>query len=141
MVQNEKPVHFAVLKLVGLIGIVVAVIGIVMVFRGFGDFESDKFMIGGFVSAIGIMMAFCGTVFGFQPELTRMSVKSAKYIQQENREDLKDIADVSADIMSDAVTRTAGAVKDGIDDTMFCKYCGAKIDSDSKFCKECGKEL
>ena len=26
-------------------------------------------------------------------------------------------------------------------DSMFCKYCGAKIDGDSQFCKHCGREL
>ena len=37
----------------------------------------------------------------------------------------------------------AEAVKEGFASngvkTMYCKFCGAKIDNDSKFCKECGK--
>jgi uncharacterized membrane protein YvbJ len=80
-------------------------------------------------------------VMGFRVELSKMMTKSAKYIQEENKEDLKDIASTTADIASDAITKTTKAIKKGVKGTKFCKHCGAEIDEDSKFCSKCGKEL
>ena len=47
-----------------------------------------------------------------------------------------------AEIKSGGVRTTAKAVKEGLTgvESVFCKHCGASIDSDSKFCKKCGKE-
>ena len=59
---------------------------------------------------------------------------------EENKDDLKHIADNTADIVNEALTKTAEAFKNGIKDTKFCKHCGAQIDADSKFCSKCGKE-
>ena len=75
-----------------------------------------------------------------QPSMKGLLPEADKYIQQENKEDLKDIISTTADIASEAVTKTATEIKQGIEDTIFCKHCGAKIDFDSKFCKKCGKE-
>ena len=88
----------------------------------------------------GLFLAITFLVIGFRPEITKMSMKSARYIQQENKEDLTDIVSTSADIASEALTKTVSAVKKGLATTMFCKHCGAKIDENSKFCKYCGKE-
>ena len=79
-------------------------------------------------------------MIGFRPEIAKMSTKSAKYIQQENKEDFRDIANSAADIASEAITKTTTAIKKGLEDKIFCKHCGEKIDSDSKFCSKCGKE-
>ena len=91
----------------------------------------------------GIACCMISTPFfflGFRPEITKMATKSAKYIQDENKEDLKDIVDTTADIAGDAITKTTKAIKKGLKDTKFCKHCGAEIDADSKFCSSCGKE-
>ena len=75
--------------------------------------------------------------------MSKLSVKTTKYIQQENKEDMTDIANTNAEIQSDAIKTIASSVKEGFsseDETKFCKHCGAKIDEDSRFCKECGKE-
>ena len=70
-----------------------------------------------------------------------IGVNVKKNIIDQNEEQLKDMATKQANISKDAVEITARAVKDGFtNDTIYCKYCGAKIDMDSKFCKECGKE-
>ena len=97
-------------------------------------------MIGGLMATFGLFIGVSCLVMGFRPEITKMSTKSIKYIQQENKEDLKDIISTTADIASEAVTKTTTAIKQGIEDTIFCKHCGAKIDFDSKFCNKCGKE-
>lgn len=138
--MNNKPKHFIIFKIIGLIGIILAIIGFVLTFVGFGDFESNNFMIGGFLTTFGLFIGISCLIIGFRPEITKMSAKSAKYIQQENKEDFRDIASNTAEIASEAISKTTTAIKKGLDDKIFCKYCGEKIDSDSKFCNKCGKE-
>jgi ribosomal protein L40E len=140
MSNNNKPKYFIVFKIVGFIGIILAIIGFILACKGFDDFESNNFMIGGLMATFGLFIGVSCLVMGFRPEITKMSTKSIKYIQQENKEDLKDIISTTADIASEAVTKTTTASKQGIEDTIFCKHCGAKIDFDSKFCNKCGKE-
>jgi hypothetical protein len=140
MSNNNKPKYFIIFKIVGFIGIILAIAGFVLTFVGFGDFESNNFMIGGLMAAFGLFIGVSGLMIGFRPEITKASTQSIKYIQQENKEDLKDIASNAAEIASEAITKTATAIKSGLDDKMFCKHCGEKIDSDSKFCNKCGKE-
>lgn len=67
-------------------------------------------------------------------------VKAAKYMIDEVEDDLTDIATKRANINKEGVEITARAIKDGLTDKLYCKYCGEKIDKDSKFCKICGKE-
>ena len=140
MNNNNKPKHFMVFKIIGFIGIILAIIGFVLTFVGFGDFESNNFMIGGFMGALGLFIGISCLMIGFRPEITKMSTKSAKYIQQENKEDFRDIASNTADIASEAITKTTTAIKKGLDNKIFCKFCGEKIDSNSKYCNKCGKE-
>ena len=140
MSNNNKPKYFIIFKILGFIGIILAIAGFVLTFVGFGDFESNNFMIGGLMATFGLFIGVSGLVIGFRPEITKASTQSIKYIQQENKEDLKDIASTAVEITSEAITKTATAIKTGLDDKMFCKHCGEKIDSDSKFCNKCGKE-
>ena len=139
--MNNQPRHFLIFKIVGVVGIVVAVTGIILTIVGFGDFESNKFMVGSLLGAFGSMVASVGLTMGFSPEIAKIKAKSARYIQEENKEDLTAIANNAAEIMSDAVSKTSGAIANGVQKTMFCKHCGAKIDADSTFCSQCGKEL
>ena len=137
----KKPFIFLILKIVGIVGIGLGIFGLVLAINGFGDFESNNFMIGSFVATFGIFVGIFGLVIGFRPEISKMAAKSARYIQEETREDLTAMASTSAEIVEDAVTRTASAVREGLTgDTVYCMHCGAKIDADSKFCKSCGKE-
>jgi hypothetical protein len=52
----NSPRHFWIFKIIGVIGAVATVTGIVLTVAGFGDFESNNFMIGSFVAVIGVMM-------------------------------------------------------------------------------------
>ena len=141
MGENKKPKHFLIFKIMGVVGILLALGGIVLTVSGFGDFETNNFMIGGMMLVFGFAMASTGCILGFAPEMSKMATKTAKYIQSENKEDLQDIATGAAEIKEEAVTKTARAIKKGLkDDTMFCKHCGAEIDADSTFCNKCGKE-
>lgn len=138
--NNKSPKHFLIFKILGVLCAVVAIIGLVLSFIGFGDFENDNFMLGGLLFVFGMFLAISFLIIGFKPEITKMSTQSIKYIQEQNKENLTDIANTTADIASGAITKTTQAIKKGIKDSAFCKHCGAEIDSDSKFCKSCGKE-
>ena len=139
--MEKKPGHFLVFKIIGFIGVAIAVIGLINLFNGFGNFGSNNFLVGMFMMPIGFFIGFTFLMLGFRPEISKMATKSVKYIQQENKEVLKDIASTNAEINSDAVTTTARAIKEGLKNTIFCKHCGKEIDADSKFCRYCGKEL
>lgn len=138
--MNNKPKHFLILKIVGFLGLAVAITGFVLVFTGFNDFESNNFLIGSFLVPFGFIATGIGIAIGFSPEIAKMKAKSTKYIQEQNKEDLTSIASINADISSESVTKTTKAIKKGLTETMYCKHCGAEIDKDSKFCKDCGKE-
>ena len=137
----KKPISFLIFKIVGFVALAIAIWGAVLAFSGFDDFESNNFMIGGFMATFGLFAAIACLVKGFSPEITKQSLKTQGYIMQENKEELSNIATTTAEIASDAVTVTTKAVKEGfLDEQMYCKHCGAQIDADSKFCKSCGKE-
>ena len=76
----------------------------------------------------------------FRGKMMSKHVKVTKYMLDETKDDLKSITNTTADISSEAITKTTRAIKKGIKDTMFCKHCGAEIDANSKFCNNCGKE-
>ena len=139
--SNNKPKHFIILKIIGIFLILVAVYGLVLIFTGFGDFESNKFMIGIMLTPFAFVGGITCTVMGFKPEIAKMHSKSFKYIQEENKEDLKEIANTYSDITKEAVNTITKAVIDGKNQTMYCKHCGKEIDKDSKFCSHCGKLL
>ncbi len=139
--MKKKPYVFLIFKLIGLIGIVILVIGIIKLINGFGNFEDNTYIIGMFMMPFGLFIAATGLSLGFRPEITKHSIKTAKYIQEENKEELQEMASQMADINSEAVAITAQAVKQGLEDTMYCKHCGQQIDADSKFCKYCGQKL
>ena len=113
------PRYFWIFKIIGVIGAGATVTGIVLAITGFGDFESNNFMIGTFVSVIGVMMTAFGIAVGFGPEIAKARAKTLRYIQEKNKEDLTAIATNSAEIMSDAVSKTSSAFIKGTRKTMF----------------------
>ena len=139
--MKKKPFIFMVFKWVGFIGVIIFVIGAIKLFTGFGDFENNNFMIGSFMLPIGLFLSVFGFVQGFKPEITKQTLKTTKFIQEENEDELQQIITKNAEIHSEAITNTAKAVKSGLNETMYCKYCGEKIDIDSQFCKHCGNKL
>lgn len=82
------------------------------------------------------VMADIGKISG------EIGVKTAKGVIDENEDDIRHVVNKSADISKDAITTTTRAIKKGLteDDSIYCKHCGASIDSDSTFCKACGKK-
>ena len=136
----NKPKHFLIFKLIGFVSLMVALAGLVLLIVGFGDFEHNWFLFGMFMLPVGFFGAALGLVNGFMPEISRATARSASYIQKQNKDALKEIANTSAEINKEAVATIASAVSEGLGEKMFCKHCGKRIDADSKFCSFCGKE-
>ena len=144
MENNEKNVqNKAKLPKIFIVLLVLAPIflagGIIMIVFGSMNSISDPALMG-----LGMFLLFLAIVcfmFGLIPIINKVGVKTAKYLQENNKEDLKDIASGTADITSGAVTKTTKAIKQGLKNTKFCKYCGAEIDAEANFCSKCGKDL
>ena len=136
----NKPKHFLIFKLIGFVSLMVALAGLVLLIVGFGDFEHNWFLFGILMLPIGFFGAVLGLVNGFMQEISRATARSASYIQKQNKDALKEIANTSAEINKEAVATIASAVSEGLGEKTFCKHCGKRIDADSKFCSFCGKE-
>lgn len=146
--QAKKPKIFLVLKILASVlivaGIVLIIIGATMnnpdmSSSGWFDAQSSRngFIFGGVgVLIVGIFLLLTA----FVPSFQKINIKTKKYIIDQNKEDLQDISSQTADIVSPAVTKVTKAVKDGVEQSKFCKDCGAKIDEDAKFCPFCGKK-
>ena len=136
----KKPLSFLILRIIGICCLAIALLGIVLVIIGFDDFETNHFMIGSFLATFGLFAGITCTLAGFRPEISKTSIRTQKYIQNENKEYLTDIANTAAEINANAVTSISRAAAQGFtqENTVFCKECGAKIDADSKFCRYCG---
>ena len=144
---NKKYKNFLIFKILSFVFLVVTIVGIMFTIKGFGDFESNKFMIGGLMMCMGLFLTFTCAGIGFSAEIMKTSVKITKHMQEATKEDMKDIANTNAEIHADAMKSMASAAKAGLEEnakekrqTKFCKYCGVVIDKDSRFCKDCGKE-
>ena len=94
-----------------------------------------------FIGAVFIFVFLSFVSPKFRGKMMSRQVKATKYMMEDSKEDLKDISDNMAYATYDGVKSTARAIKEGFDDEqIYCKHCGARIDSDSKFCNKCGKE-
>lgn len=143
----KEPKHFLVMRIIGfilfLVGIVLIVLACtVLSAHPFDDtfFPKEPNFAALIVGIFSIVISLVLIINGFAPKFAKLNAKGARYIQQETKDDAKEIASTGADIASEAVTKTAKAIKKGLKDTMFCKHCGQEIDANSKFCKYCGKE-
>lgn len=137
MSEMKEPRHLKVLRIVGFF---IIILGIAMiVFGAIMAHQSDMwgFLIFGGVAVIlfGIILIFTG----LSAKIDIAEAKTRRYTAQATEGDMTDIANIQADVVDDAVTNTVKAVKRGLKDTKYCKYCGEEIDADSAFCKHCGK--
>ena len=142
MNKTKEPKHFLTFRIIGFcslaVGIILIILGCVVFRMPFGNGTTENFAL--LVPGMFLTVSCAPCLFiGFAPKISKMQVESAKYMQQSNKDDLTDIANTSADISSEAISKSAKAIKSGLNETKFCKHCGAKIDIDSKFCKDCGK--
>lgn len=148
--KNQKPKHLLVCKILGVAILVTAITLIILANTAcaeeivLGDWHTGDTApnmgmlgLGTFLIPASIVMLF----IGFHAEISKMAVKSAKYTQNQNKEDLTDIANTNAEIMGGAITSATKAIKKGIENTKYCIHCGAEIDASANFCSKCGKEV
>ena len=78
----------------------------------------------------------------FRGKILSRNIKATKYMMDESKGDIESISTDMANATKGGIETTVRAIKKGIteDEDIYCKHCGAEIDSDSKFCKKCGKE-
>lgn len=139
--KNKPPKQFMIFKILGFTFLFISIILIILSATVLTWGYSPNFALlvpGMFILVPAISMI----IWGFIPNIQKFQVTTMKYFQEENQDDLEDIATTSVEIHNEAITKTASAVKKGLQsNTMYCKHCGAEIDFDSKFCSQCGKEL
>ena len=133
MKNVKEPKYLLILRIIGFSMLIAGITWIVL--------DLAVFYYG--LEIIGVAMVFFSIpiiITGFSAKISKMQIERAKYVQQLNADNLTDMANTSADISSQAIVKTTKAIKRGMQDSVFCKHCGAEIDKDSKFCKKCGKE-
>ena len=138
--MKKKPTYFLICKLVGIACLLGTLAGVILITRVFGDFENSYYIVGWFLVAFGMTFGSLFLAIGLKPSFAKARIQLQKYILEENKDDLTSIASDRADITSDAVKTTARAVKEGLCEKKFCKYCGKQIDADARFCSACRKE-
>lgn len=73
--------------------------------------------------------------------LGEVVVNTKKGILDKNEKTLTDISTNEANIKAPALKKITRAIKEGlVENTVYCKYCGEEIDSDSVYCNKCGKK-
>ena len=146
--KTQKPIIFLILKIIscvllatGLVLIISAASKKVPEMTSEDWFDASRSKSGLIFGGVACLMIGGFLMFmAFFPNIQKTMIKTQNYVINENKEDLKNISNTTAEISEEAVTKTAKAVKKGLTDTMFCKECGEEIDADSKFCRHCGKK-
>lgn len=150
MKNLKTPKIYLILKIIGIcliaLGVVLVVVGAIYYVPGMGEdgwfdetTKQSGLIFGGIACLLfGIFITF----IGFAPNIEKTRIKTERYVIEENKEDLTDIANSKAEIKKDSVKTYAKAVKDGLkeEETKYCTNCGKKIDKDAKYCPECGAE-
>ena len=80
-----------------------------------------------------------------QGKMMKTTAKTGTIAEKEILDENEDIMSSNerrkANIKKEGIEVTARAIKDGLtSNKIYCRYCGASIESDSRFCKNCGKE-
>ncbi len=155
--MKDKFTRFLVLKIIGCVGIAIAVAGIVIYIVNLGnEFSTGLFIAGLLMMILGILSGVPCLFFGFLPRLLEARVATMQRLQQQNIHIIKELSAAAAQASAD-MQAASSAPNDSAkapaqeastenefkneSNKMYCKHCGIQIDSDSKFCKACGKEL
>ena len=147
--MENKPKIFLVLRIIGFVllavGITLIIVGAVQKVPSMGEpgwFGGETAKHGMIFGGVACCMFSCPMIIiSFTTHISKTMIKTSRYIQEENKQDLTDLASTNADIVGDSITKTVRSIRKGFKDEKFCKYCGSQIDEDSKFCSQCGARL
>lgn len=91
------------------------------------------------IGAICAFATFFLTFFAFVfPLVAKISPKINRAMIEANKDNMQALINtVSKATKNDSTT---GEDKESENETMFCRYCGQKIEKDSVFCKHCGEK-
>ncbi len=91
------------------------------------------------IGAICAFATFFLTFFAFVfPLVAKISPKINRAMIEANKDNMQALINtVSKATKNDSAT---GEDKESENETMFCRYCGQKIEKDSVFCKHCGEK-
>lgn len=145
--KAKNPKAYKILFKLSIVFLVLAIVGFVLTFT-VPALSIDGHVPGPFLT-VPVLLTLASLVcltWNLIPTLIKTMMKlnmgTFKYIQETNKDNLKDIVDINAEIGRDAVKTYASAIKEGFEqDLIYCKHCGGQIESDSSFCKHCGKNL
>ena len=74
-------------------------------------------------------------------DVANLGINIKENILNENEDALKNMSKKEAEIAGEKIKIYASSIKEGLSQNkVYCKHCGSLIDNDSKFCKNCGKE-
>ncbi len=138
--KSKPPKLYLILKIIGTILILAGIALIIVSLAIKGENIEATRMGYRFGGICGIIIGGFLLYAGFLPLLQKNMIKTQKHIIETNKSDLKDISSDAGDIASQSAKKMATAVKEGLEDKKYCKYCGEAIDSDSIFCPYCGKQ-
>ena len=91
-------------------------------------------------------LRFAAFVFGIFFPMGLFGTAYRREMAAFNAQQVMPIAKEGMDKMAPSIGNTSKEIAKGIreglaeEQTVYCKHCGALIDSDSRFCKSCGKE-
>lgn len=158
---NNNSSRFLVLKIIGCVGIAIAVTGIIIYICNLaGEFSTGLFITGLLMMILGILSGVPCLFFGFLPRLLAARISAMQQLQQQNINVFKELSAAAAQAAANAQAAAQAAEAPAMEireesvaqesseeqaqttanTKMYCKHCGVQIDSDSKFCKSCGKE-
>ena len=96
-------------------------------------------ILGGAITVFAILMMCSSRVRG---KMMSKQVKATRYMIDESKDDIESISTDMANATKEGIETTTRAIRRGLteDEEIYCKYCGARIDADSRFCKSCGRQ-
>lgn len=94
-----------------------------------------------FIAAVFIFVILSIVSPKFRGKIMSHQIKATKHMMEYAKDDIKEISDELEYATHDSVRKQARAFSEGFNSSqIYCKHCGASIDSDSRFCNKCGKE-
>ena len=164
--KSKLPTIYIVLRIISILmlvaGVIFLIIGLTKNVPSMGQdgwFEASTSKSRTTFTGIGLLM-FGGFLlyFSLAPTISKIVIKTQRYIVNENKDDLKgtmeDVTEIGMHGLNKNKDELHGIIKTGSQaffegknaaneqgsskETIFCSNCGKKINENSKFCRHCG---